>query len=605
LYSRYLFFAFIFFSFHQAISQHTKVETWYDSKHIVPKEIYFVTQKSPHSIDSLYTSYFQNGNLKSKGYYNRGKAEGPWEYYYENGNVKMSGDLKDNINYGIWTYYYENGKINMKGEVEKGLREGEWKFFYENGNLKSSGTFKKDMKDGAWDYFYEDNIYKAHAEFEKDKGTYSEYYTNGNIKGEGQISNGKSNGIWKYYYEDGSKQAEGTEKNGVKEGTWKFYHKNGQVSSEGPFVNGKQEGNWKYYHENGNLSSEGAQKEGEKDGFWKLYYVSGQFKAEGNFAKGDGPYKEYYESGKLKIEGYVKKDKNDGLWIYYYEDGAKEGECFFTEGKGQYKGFYPNGKTKMEGRIENGNKVGVWSLYKEDGTLAGYYKTYYENDVPVFKPVEENPKEVKGDTVKRIKPTFTSPKKKSRYFTKKVNEKRDFIVSAGPLGFFAHQIPVSIEYYFQERLGYELNFTSFTKPFLKGAGSIPINEEYIRGFSVGLRQKLYQKDKDKGMFYYAQELRFTSNEYYNNHQDSTPAPLELFRASEKRYEFCLIFGDRLIKDPKKKGWTLDIFGGIGLGYKEITKKYSGNRSIDSLFPDLKEKTLTIPVRLGFNIGYLF
>jgi uncharacterized protein len=587
------------------MAQHTKVETWYDSKHLLLKETYFIAIKSPHNIDSLYTSYFQNGRIKSKGFYNRGKAEGPWEYYYENGSLKMSGDLKDNINFGIWTYYYENGKINMKGEVEKGLREGQWDFFYENGNLKSSGTFKKDMKDGSWDYFYEDKIHKAHAEFEKDKGKYSEYYTNGNIKGEGQISNGKSNGVWKYYYEDGSLQAEGNEKNGVKEGNWKFYHKNNQISSEGSFINGKPDGNWRYYYDNGNLSSEGGQKEGEKEGFWKLYYVSGQFKAEGNFAKGDGPYKEYYESGKLKIEGYVKKDKNDGLWQYYYEDGTKEGECFFTEGKGHYKGFYPDGKTKMEGLIDNGNKVGVWSLYKEDGSLAGYYKTYYENDVPVFKQVEENKKDIKSDTIKRTQPKFTNPKRKSRYFTRKVNEKKDFILSVGPLGLIKNQIPVSLEYYFQERLGYEFNFTLYRSPFFKGAPAVPVNTQYIRGFSLNIRQKLYQRDKDKGMFYYAQELRLSSNDYYVNYQDSTGDPTQLLHAGEKKYEFSFIFGDRLIKDPKKKGWTLDIYVGIGIGYRDITKNYKSTLKIDGSFTGLQENKLTVPVRLGFNLGYLF
>jgi antitoxin component YwqK of YwqJK toxin-antitoxin module len=587
------------------MAQHSKVETWYDGKHLTIKEVYFVTLKSPHNIDSLYTSYFQNGKIKSRGLYSRGKAMGLWEYYYENGNLKMSGELKDNINYGIWTYYYENGKMNMQGEVEKGLREGGWKFFYENGNLKSNGTFKKDMKDGAWDYYYEDKIYKAHADFEKDKGKYSEYYSNGNLKGEGYISSGKSNGTWKYYYEDGSIQAEGNEKNGVKEGNWKFYHKNGKISSMGAFVNGKPDGKWQYYHDNGNLSSEGAQKEGEKEGYWKLYYVNGQFKAEGNFAKGDGLYKEYYESGKLKIEGYVKKDKNDGLWQYYYEDGTKEGECFFIDGKGHYKGFYPNGKTKMEGLIDNGNKVGVWSLYKEDGSLAGYYKTYYENDVPVFKPIEAKKDPIKADTVKKIQPKFISPKRKSRYFTKKVNEKKNFIVSAGPLGILTNQVPVNLEYYFQERLGYEFNFTLYRAPFFRGPATLALNSQYSRGFSLDLRQKLYQKDIDKGMFYYAQELRFTSIDYHVNFSDSTGAAIQPLHAGEQKYEFSFIFGDRIIKDPKKKGWTMDIFAGIGLGYRNISKDYKSTIKIDSYFTKLRESKLTVPVRLGITFGYLF
>jgi uncharacterized protein len=594
----------LFFSSFQLLAQHRKVQTWYDSLHTIPKEIYYVTVKSPRHIDSLYTTYFQNGKIKTTGNYQRGKSVGIWEYYYENGNMKMSGEIKDNENFGVWTYYYENGKVNMQGESNKGLREGEWKFFYENGNLKSSGIFKKDHKEGPWNYYYEDNIFKAHADFVKDKGKYTEYFSNGEIKSVGEIVDGKSSGPWNYYYEEGGLQAQGNEKNGIKDGLWRFYHKNGSISSEGNFVNGKAEGDWKYFHENGALSAEGNQKEGEKDGYWKLYYKSGQFKAEGNFKNGDGPYKEYYESGKLKIEGNVKKDKNEGTWKYYYEDGKPEGECFFKDGKGHYTGFYPNGSKKMEGLLDNGNKVGVWQLYKEDGALAGYYKTYYENDVPVFKPIDDERNKIKTDSLKKNQPDFKAPKKKWRNFTSKINEYQNYILSSNPIGVTVHRIPFSLEYYSQERLGYELNYTILRNPFFKSSSGIDYNTEYIHGFSVSLKQKLYNKDNDNGMFYYAQEARFSLNNHYVNHQD-TSGNTSLLSATEKKYEFSLLIGSRRIRNPREKGWTLDIFGGLGIGFRDVTKHYQSTSKLDALFPNLKETRLTIPLRFGFTLGYLF
>jgi antitoxin component YwqK of YwqJK toxin-antitoxin module len=594
-------FILLFFSSFQLLAQHRKVQTWYDSLHTIPKEIYYVTIKSPHHIDSLYTSYFQNGKIKSTGIYQKGKPSGLWEYFYENGNPKMSGEIKDNENVGIWSYYYENGKINMMGEVHRGLREGEWKYYYENGNLKSSGTFKKDEKEGSWNYYYEDNTYKAHADFIRDKGKYTEFYSNGEIKSQGEILDGKSNGNWKYFYEEGGLQAEGNEKAGVKDGHWKFYHKNDSLASEGNFVNGKAEGDWKYYHDNGTLSAEGNQKEGEKDGYWKLYYKSGLFKAEGNFKGGDGPYKEYYESGKLKIEGYVKKDKNEGAWKYYYEDGKPEGECFFTNGKGHYTGLYPNGTKKMEGLLDNGNKVGVWKLYKEDGTLAGYYKTYYENDVAVFKPIEDDKDKIKLDSTKK-NPAFKAPRKKGRNFTAKINEYQNFILGANPAAIINRRAPVYLEYYFQERLGYEANFTFYRNPFFKSAAGLPVNTESISGFSVYLKQKLYNKDKDNGMIYYAQEARFTLNNYQVL-RDSMGITNRL-SATERKYEFSLLIGDRLIKNPREKGWTLDIFFGIGVGFREISRAYQKNPKLDAFLPSLHDKRITIPVRFGFSVGYL-
>jgi hypothetical protein len=66
-----------------------------------------------------------------------------------------------------------------------------------------------------------------------------------------------------------------------------------------------------------------------------------------------------------------------------------------------------------------------------------------------------------------------------------------------------------------------------------------------------------------------------------------------------------LFGDRLLKDARKSGWTLDIFGGLGIGYRTITRNYQKDPSKDALFLGLKTRSLTIPLRLGFSIGFLF
>ena len=105
------------------------------------------------------------------------------------------------------------------------------------------------------------------------------------------------------------------------------------------------------------------------------------------------------------------------------------------------------------------------------------------------------------------------------------------------------------------------------------------------------------------MIYYAQEARFSLNNYYAN-RDSAGST-SLISATEKKYEFSLLVGDRLIKDPKKKGWTLDVFGGLGIGFREVTKHYKSNPKLDDFLPSLKETRLTIPVRFGFTAGYLF
>lgn len=581
---------------------HVKLKTWYDAKKTIIKEDYYALRKSPSVLDSSYFSYFQNGQLKSKGQFRMSKPIGTWEYYYENGNIKMKGEIKDNESNGTWTYYYENGNIDMQGELKKNVKQGDWTYFFENGKLKSAGKFEDGKKEGSWAYYYEDEALKADADFHNDKGKYTEYFTDGKIKSEGIIENGKSNGYWKYYYETDTLKAEGIEKNGLKEGHWKFYYENGKLSGEGDYSKGKKEGKWTYYHDNGVISSEGDERDDQKNGYWKIYYNDGKFKGEGNFNRGEGMYKEYYESGKLKLEGMVKGEKNEGQWNYYYENGAKEGQCFYNNGKGHYTGYYENGKKKMEGMIDNGNKVGIWTLYKEDGELAGYYKTYYENNTPVFKKEEKTDSTKKDSVAPRATPRFYTTKKRSRFYTQRINEFYGIIVSVDPIALLRSSFPVYAEYYFQERLGYEFNYTFYRSPLLSGFGDV--NNQYYQGFSTYLRQKLYQKDREKGMFYFAQEVRFTLMDYLVNYQDQPGDAVEPTRLKETRYEVSGLIGNRLLKSSHAPGWTIDAFIGLGVGYRYVSKDPTATPAANSYF-SVTKSGITVPLRLGVTFGYLF
>ncbi len=600
---------FILFRFSLLAQQHLRVETFYDAKKEVLKERYMVLKKSTTIIDSLYNSYFQNGKIKSTGVFRNNKANGIWKYNYENGVLKMEGPFKDNEHNGYWKYYYETGLINMEGEIYKEIKEGEWKYYFENGNLKNTGFYKRNKKTGMWKYFNEDRSIKAQAIYENDKGRYSEMYFNENLKSEGDIVNGKSDGIWKYYYENGKLKAEGLEKEGQKEEVWKFYHPTGALASEGAYIKGAPNGKWKYYFENGNLSSEGEQKEGQKEGYWKLYYSNGNFKGEGNFENGNGPYKEFYESGKIKTDGFVKNDKNDGLWKYYYESGALEGTCYFNNGLGKYVGYYQDGSLKMEGMLNNGNKDGIWKLYKDNGQLAGYYKTYYENDVPIMRIVDTAGLEPlrKDSLLPYTKPSIISRKKKSRFFTEKINEFQGFILSAGPLGLLNRSLPLNLEYYFQERLGYEVNVTFYKSPIFTGDAFIPVNVEYRRGVSVDIRQKFYQPDRDNGMFYIAQELRYTKMNYRSKIIDSMNSlnPIVLTKA-ENKVEYSVLLGNRIISDSKREGFTMDIFIGLGIGYRDVNNSWQNHSEYNNLyFKDVKTHFYTVPFRIGINVGYIF
>ncbi len=603
------------FSQGTVIKQGAVIKTYYDEGHSLLKEMYNVKDLQSRILEGGYQSFYLDGKTKIRGFYINNKPDGSWTYFYENGNIKMRGNMKAGFSTGLWKYYFENGEISMQGDLKKGVREGAWKFYYESGLIKSEGPFKAGEKSGIWNYYYEDGTLKAQAFYNGKLGLYKEFYTSGNVKMKGYQLEGKSDSLWTYYYENGKVQAEGPYSGGLKQGHWILYDKNGIKTSEGNYDQGIKEGKWTYYYDNGNISSEGEEKDGKKDGYWKLYNPDGKFLGDGTFESGSGTYKEYYPNGHLKVTGNVVDDKNEGKWVYYYEDGTLEGVCNFVHGEGEYTGYYPTGIVKMKGTIKDSKNVGDWKLFAPDGTLTGYYHPVYENDKPVFKVLDQKPAE---DTTAHdyIKPEYYYNNKKNRHFTAVINEYRGFILATNPVGTVIGKLPLSIEYYCQERLGHELQFSIIRSPFFGSHNSVDLNTLYQRGFDVAFRQKLYNRDKGFGMFYIANELRYTYLEHSFNALDSTELPAvrtSKISANEYRYEYSLIIGNRwmqlfsqwMVREKKQNGITLDIFAGMGIGYRQFEKKYSGNINYDKVFSDLHQGKISFSPRFGINLGYVF
>lgn len=585
-------------------------ETFYDVSKRQIKERYYINASS-NNRDSLYQSYFQNGQLKSKGYFYKGKQTGNWEYYYENGQLKMNGQMNNGVRVGPWEYFYESGIIQMEGVSDGSSKVGEWIFYYENGEVRARGTFVDSKKEGAWTYYYEDGSLKAMANYHADNGEYMEFYPSGKLKSQGPIVNGQSNGVWTYYNEDGTVQSKGKEVNGQREGEWIIYHPNGEIAAKGFYQNGKQVGKWTYYHDNGMVSEEGVMtQDGVKDGVWKMYYRSGQYKGESTYVNGEGEYKEYYENGKLKAIGKIVNDKNEGVWKYYYQTGELEGTCSYVNGKGLYKGYYENGKLKMEGQLDNGNNVGLWTIYNEDGTVAGYYKTYYDaiqTTLPKDTIAVVTPPKDSTNTSSTL-PKISLPKKKSRYFTARINEARGYILSSNPFYLLFYSFPVTIEYYLQERQGYEFGVMYHRKPMFSSHNKVSPGNIYNTGYEIFLRQKFYQKDKDYGMLYFAHEIRGTLYIYENNYKDISAGVIDPVHLSQNhtRIEYSILIGDRFLPDQRRECWTFDLFLGMGIGYQSINPSWDGDvPEYRRMFSSLNNNQLVFPFRFGFTAGYKF
>lgn len=592
-----------FFSLLDVKAQEEKY-VYYDQEKLYLKEKYQVSYANPKVLHGPFEAFYVTGKRQIKGSYTQGEPSGLWEYYFENGELKMRGHLDHGLPSGQWEYFYESGKRSMEGKLYGEVRNGKWTFYFENGDIKSEGVFNSGVRVGIWNYFYEDGSLKAQAFYEKGKGLYKEFYPSGQLKAEGVNDDGKSEGLWIFYYETGEKEASGSFSKGQRVGPWEYYHPNGNYSAAGSFNEGTKEGSWRYFHDDGSLRSEGNLVEGNRDGSWRLFERSGQGVGSIEYAGGIGLYSEYFESGKIKVKGSLQNETHIGQWYYYFESGKLEGECYFVDGAGQHKGYYEDGTLKMEGEVKNGVRVGEWKLYHPDGNLAGTYRPIYEDDRPVFRLTEEESTE--PERLIYEKPEYKFKNRNSRFFTPRVGEYRGWILAVNPVSTLIGVLPVSIEYYHQERLGYEFQFIYLKKPFYRSGENVAMNKTYNQGSRIKLRQKFYDKGNRYGMFYFGQEVAFTSLEHSANVIDSTAAVhfTTDISVQEQRVEYGLFLGNRWMQNPGNAGFTVDMYIGAGIGYRLLKENYTATPERDAIFDDLSKSNISFPIIIGVNIGIL-
>ena len=81
---------------------------------------------------------------------------------------------------------------------------------------------------------------------------------------------------------------------------------------------------------------------------------------------------------------------------------------------------------------------------------------------------------------------------------------------------------------------------------------------------------------------------------------------EKISAQETTFQLSLTVGNRVVKSFKQSDFTLEVYTGLGVGYRDFDKKYDESISYyQSLFRQEKQGSIFIPFRIGFSIGYFF
>ena len=579
-----------FLSYSQGVERRTYHDE--DKKHL--KEVYHVRDTIRNVLDGKYESYYLNSHTESRGQFTDNETAGVWEFFYETGGLKMRGILRQNANQGMWEYYYENGQKSMEGAINGRFREGVWKTYFENGQAKEIGEYVNNKRTGYWTGFYEDGTRRGEITYSDDFGRYTEYYHSGKVLGEGPKRGSLKVGHWRYFSELGVIESEGEMENGKRMGEWIHYHPNGKVAARGAFHSDQASGDWTYYNEDGNVTAVGSYTEGRKTGYWKTVATDGTLRSEITYERGVGEYREYYPDGKLQVKGQIANDLREGKWEFFYPDGKLEGECNYENGRGVYKGYYPSGALQTSGEMEQERKVGTWEIYESDGRLSGYYRPFYDENKIISTEITEL---VGKSSITKV----VTRGKRFKYFDPRVNEFKGVIVGTNPIFLAAGRLPVGLEFYLQERLGHEFEFIGIRDPFFKSDQNILPGKNFIRGYSVAIKQKFYNPFKI-GMWYFGHEIRFTNQGHFTN--VSIPQfPDFYFTASavEQRIEYGPLLGYRLLQRGNASGLSIDAFVSYNIGYRgfDVDENYT------SYFHDVEQSRFSNSFHFGLNFGKSF
>ncbi len=110
----------------------------------------FLLDYAPADFTGYKYNYFNDGTIKSEGYYENGVPQGNWKFYYPNGTLEREGLVENEMLQLYWKFYYDNGTLKEEGSYTDNLRTGLWIFYHPNGTLQSSGQMLNDYPTGEW-----------------------------------------------------------------------------------------------------------------------------------------------------------------------------------------------------------------------------------------------------------------------------------------------------------------------------------------------------------------------------------------------------------------------------------------------------------------------
>lgn len=198
--------------------------------------------------------YNKYGELESEGNLSdTGKKDSVWTFYYPDKSIRSKGAFKNGKRHGIWDFYFPDGTIEQRGKYQDGKPHGEWIWYYENGNILRSENYNKGKREGFFTEFTMEGDTIQRGDYFDGAKQDEWFYNVGDHTEIGRYDLGLKQGVWKHYYNGEELIFEGNFVDNEPDGMHKWWYANGKTELRGEYIMGTKDGNWYKYHADGSI----------------------------------------------------------------------------------------------------------------------------------------------------------------------------------------------------------------------------------------------------------------------------------------------------------------------------------------------------------------
>lgn len=323
-----------------------------------------------------YLSYYPDGLLHVSGKYASGQKTGEWQYIAGTDRARRYDSIQHydarGKRSGDWSSWFPNGQLRSRASYEQGSLEGTFSEFYDDGHPAKTIQFHQGKKNGDYREYDRKGNPVLFIRFAGDirHGEYSRWI-DGKLVENSRFADGKLDGRRTEWTPGGDTIVVEEYTDGLRNGIYRRFE-NGRCIYAAAYKKSALHGQAiSYGRSPGEVLLREWFTDNHRDSSF-AFYPGGKRKYECRYNENKrlhGFYGEWGTDGKPLVSGNYSNGMRHGDWNVFYPGGAKKSSLHFTEGKadGLFQRWYANGRLVLRQQYVNGKPKNAAEIFDDKG----------------------------------------------------------------------------------------------------------------------------------------------------------------------------------------------------------------------------------------------